>query len=544
MSLSVCFQPLNCKIKVEEGTTVVEAARKAGIPLNTLCIGNGACGKCLIICHSQEGLSPVTCNEQLRLGKEMLAKGYRLGCLSRVYSDIEVTLPPQTLRAWTPLVKKTANTLDAQRYRRGPRAQQGEPGLGIALDLGTTTLTGCLHDLQTEELLATVSVLNPQVFYGADVVTRLSYAAQDRRCYQDLRHVLLNGVNQIMEAFSHEVQSRKKEIKKITVVGNSFIHHSFLGLDLETFRNYPYKPLMTEDLKLKAAQIGRSELVIPQDAYLEMLPLVDGFVGSDLLAGMQAVGIDLLDVPFVYLDLGTNNEVAVGNGHEILVASTCAGPAFEGGALSCGMRAQPGAIDAVKIEKGRATVDTIDHLYPLGICGSGSISLLAEMLKEGIVNERGRIKQANGLINGREAYLVVEGESPLGFTNQDVEEIQKAKAAVFAAIIILSAELGITFGEIKHVYIAGAFGFHLRIEDAIMIGLLPRLNSQERFQWVGNAAADGARLALLYDEVQQDLAGLLRKIKHINLADHPRFNEEFIKAMFLPHEDEALFRGG
>lgn len=543
MNCEIRFMPMDVRVMVSADTTVLEGARKAGLSITSLCTGNGACGKCLIISEQKtEALSQLIPSERLSLGTELMAKGYRLACSTRVRCDVTIRIPTESLGAWVPLAKESAKVLDLSSYP--PRGDYGtkKRALGIAVDLGTTTLAGYLHDLSSQTLLRSAAVPNPQARYGADVLTRINYGVNSTDGQKELRETLFHGLNELLITLLRGSSWQGGDVLRIVIVGNTFMHHSFLGLELLSLSQYPFVPVLTGGLTLRVVDLGgKVPLLLEPTTLVEVLPLVGGFVGSDLLAGLLATGVIHSPEPFIFMDLGTNCEVALGNKDRILVTSTSAGPAFEGGALECGMQAQPGAIDEVDLSSSDTAVRTIHHLRPLGLCGSGAISLLAGLLKKGIVDSRGHLLVPNGLIKKQLAYVLdLPNEKKIGLTAKDIGELQKAKAAVYAAAAVLASDFGISLDKINRVYVAGAFGTYLPVDQAITIGLLPDYHPDAIIP-VGNAAGDGARMVLVSEELQQELGQVLSKIELLNMGEHPLFMNEFIKAMFFPHEDLHWF---
>lgn len=543
MNCEIRFLPMDVRVAVSPGTTVLEGARKVGLPIISLCTGNGACGKCLIISEQKaEALSELTLSEKLSLGTELTEQGYRLACLARVGRDVTIRIPTESLGAWVPLAKESAKVLDLSSYPPRRDHETAKRALGIAIDLGTTTLAGYLHELKGQTLLRSAAVPNPQTRYGADVLTRINYGVNSTNGLKELRETLFHGVNELLITLLQGSSWQGGDVVRIVIVGNTFMHHSFLGLELLSLSQYPYEPVLTGGLTLRVVDLGGEvPLLLEPTTLVEVLPLVGGFVGSDLLAGLLATGVLHSPEPFIFMDLGTNCEVALGNKDRILVTSTSAGPAFEGGALECGMQAQPGAIDEVDVSSPDTSVRTIHNLPPLGVCGSGAISLLAGLLKRGIVDSRGHLLEPNGFIKDQLAYVLdLPNEKKIGLTAKDIGELQKAKAAVYAAVAVLASDFGVSLDRINRVYVAGAFGTYLPVDKAITIGLLPDYHPDVIIP-VGNAAGDGARMVLVSEQLQQELRQLPAKIELLNMGEHPLFMNEFIKAMFFPHEDLHWF---
>lgn len=539
MCPQIHFLPMDIKIEVQEGESILQSARSAGIPINTLCSGNGACGKCRVKLDSP-GRTEITLTEKLSLSQKQIEDGYRLACLTHVQDNIKVWVPEESMRDWAPALKEGANELNLIQYPARQEFGYSDADLGIALDLGTTTLAGYLHNMKTQKCMGSAAVPNPQMAYGADIMSRLHYAMKSGGA-KALRKVLFEGIDHLIITLLRDAKSNIQSVRRISVVGNSVMHDCLLGDDLTSLTELPFSSRTTEWLTLTLKEIRTHILSgLSPETEVDILPLAGGFVGSDLLAGLLATGLHQSSEVFLYLDLGTNNEIALGNKDKIFVSSTSAGPAFEGGALTCGMRAQPGAIDLVSLSGEKPLIRTIHNLPPRGLCGSGAVSLLAELLRTGRVNQRGRLLQPNGWINNSPAFLLETQGNSIGLNEKDIGELQKAKAAIFAGTIILAAKFGIQPKDISKVYIAGAFGSHLPVAQALSIGLIPMFDP-ERITMVGNAAGDGARLCLISSKSQAELVKLQSKTEVINLAMHSEFEKEFIRALFLPHESVSEF---
>ncbi|WP_407310318.1 2Fe-2S iron-sulfur cluster-binding protein [Desulfosporosinus sp. SB140] len=293
MNCEICFLPMEVRVTVPAGTTVLEGARKVGLPLTSLCTGNGACGKCLIISDRKtEGLSQLTLAENLSLGAELTAQGYRLACLTRVSRDVDIWIPSESLRAWVPLAKESAKVLDLSSYP--PRQDFGgvKQVLGIAVDLGTTTLAGYLHDLKSQTLWRSAAVPNPQALYGADVLTRSNYGVNSPDGSKELRAALFQGLNELLITLLQGSGWPRGDVERIVLVGNAFMHHSFLGLDLRSLSQHPFAPVLTEGLTLRVADLGeRFPFCLSRRLWWRCCPLWEDSSGATSWQGFWPQGL-------------------------------------------------------------------------------------------------------------------------------------------------------------------------------------------------------------------------------------------------------------
>jgi uncharacterized 2Fe-2S/4Fe-4S cluster protein (DUF4445 family) len=423
--------------------------------------------------------------------------------------------------------------------------RKGRDGLvpGIAFDIGTTTVVAYLLDLSTGRSLAVRAALNPQVSFGADVVSRISVCQEDRDGLEKLRSAIVGCLNGLIEEACGEAGIAPAEVLEATVVGNTVMNHLLLGLDPRYLALAPYPPVLQAAQDVKARDLG---IRIAPSAYLHLLPLKAGFVGSDTVACVLATGLLRTQVPTLLIDLGTNGEIVMAGKGRLLCCSTAAGPAFEGGHLRFGMRAAPGAIERVRIDPAtlEPSLHTIDRLPAAGICGSGVISAVAEMVRAGIVLRRGNFNEglrSPRVRRGEEGWEYVlswASENAVGrdivVTRKDVSELQLAKSAVHAGACLLEERYGSPF---RRVLLAGACGNYMDPLDALAIGLIPE-NQGARIVGVGNAAGHGACLALL-DMKQRRLAErVAREMEYVELSGLQRFSELFVSGMAFPSAHE------
>jgi len=416
-----------------------------------------------------------------------------------------------------------------------------EPRLyGIAFDMGTTTIVGYLMDLLSGDGLSVVSAMNPQIPYGDDVISRISFCQQEPGGLQELRSHMVQCLNGLIHEASSQAGINPNRILEMTVVGNTAMHHLFLGLETRYLAMAPYTPVLTGAQDKKAQALG---IEIGPSAYVHLLPLKAGFVGSDAIACILATGIHRKKATNLLIDLGTNGEIVLGNKEQLFCCSTAAGPAFEGGHIRWGMRAAAGAIERVKIDPtgNDVILKTIDDERPVGICGSGIISAVAEMIRVGIVMGKGNFNenmQSPRLRLGKGGWEFVlawahetGSEQDIVITRKDVSELQMAKSAIYAGATLLTEMFGAE--SIQNIFLAGAGGNYVDPLDACTIDLFPGCTTAKVIG-VGNAAGHGSCLALLDKYKRKEADRIAQKAQYIELAATERFKELFVSSMFFP----------
>ena len=420
---------------------------------------------------------------------------------------------------------------------------------GMAFDIGTTTVVGYLIDLGSGEELSAVAKTNPQVIHGDDVISRIGFAQQPKGGLEKLQKEIVITLNEIIRETTQKAEIDKSNIYETVIVGNTCMHHLFLGLNPIHLAPSPYIPVIKESLSLKAKDIPGLSLSPAANIY--MLPNISAFVGADILAGILSTSMWREDKTILLVDLGTNGEVVLGLKKKLWACSVAAGPAFEGARISSGMRAAEGAINKVKIDSKFIIYKVIEDGKVRGICGSGLIDLIAELLKLGLINKSGKLigrEEGNSelseeirkrIIKGQKGnkFLLVKGKEtengkPLYLTQRDIREVQLAKAAIFAGIKILLKEVNIPLEDIQEILLAGAFGNFIDKKSAVRIGLLPNL-PLKKIESVGNAAGRGAEITLCSNKMREVSEEISKKVKYVELSSRPDFQEEFIKAMIF-----------
>jgi uncharacterized 2Fe-2S/4Fe-4S cluster protein (DUF4445 family) len=530
------------------GGSLFDHAERLGVRVPTSCNKNGKCKECIVeITEGTELLSPRTDAEKHLKGN------FRLSCQTHVTADsglvkchtmrrgemrIEIAargLPVREQIVLEPTVTRDGS--DRILLEGVEIARSTAPIHGLAIDIGTTTVVLRLLNLETAELIADASFENPQRFGGSDVMSRIHY---DTTVGQFLLQRTLAGY------LSHAIESfpvDPRTIYEVVIVGNSTMRDIFFRQDVYPIGQTPYRSITeiemqhgkraTTSLSMPAP---KSLLPIHPKARVYGLPIISGHIGADAAACMLAVDIAHEDRLVAIMDIGTNTELIVVNKHRILAASCPAGPAFEGGAISCGMPGLDGAIEDVRIDDdGKLRFGVIGGGAPEGICGSGLVDLLSELLRTGRMNEFGRFEDSVDRVEVDRAHGIY-------FTESDINELAQAKGANVAGLQVVMQTLGLPFDAIGTFYLAGGFGRHLKIDASRQIGLIPNLPDEKIVQ-IGNAAIEGACMALLSKSKRQELEDLVKRVEHCRLETHPQFFDFFVEGcQFKPLESAATVR--
>jgi uncharacterized 2Fe-2S/4Fe-4S cluster protein (DUF4445 family) len=418
----------------------------------------------------------------------------------------------------------------------------------VAIDVGTTTLCTYLVDLNSGEVAAEVSDYNPQIGFGEDVISRIVFS-QKGDGLKALQVNVVEKLNALIQELVEKAGVSKENIYYISAAGNTTMSHLLLGLDPKYLREAPYTPVAKTYPRLRAREIG---LDVPSYVSLDIFPSVASYVGGDIVAGVIASRIFERPELTLYIDIGTNGEIVLGNREWLVCASCSAGPAFEGGGIRHGLRAMPGAIEAVHVhpETCEPMIVAIGMAKPKGICGTGLISLVASLMEGCIIDQQGKFSHdlcAGRIREGRDGYeyVIVYGENTatgedIVLTEVDIENLIRAKGAMFAGYLTLAEAVGLSISDIERVLIAGAFGSFLDIEQAITIGLLPDL-PRECFYFVGNGSLLGVKAAVCSVDVMEEREKIANMMTNFELSETPRFMEHYISSLFLPHTDRHLF---
>ncbi|NOZ21199.1 MAG: DUF4445 domain-containing protein [Planctomycetes bacterium] len=617
----VCFLPDDVQVEVPRGETILAAAQKAKVYINSICGGDGICGKCKVIVQKGDISSEPT----TLLTREEIQQNVALACLARIESDLEVLVPEESrleggkilldedgerfgaLVSVTgedfafrhnPLIKKlhleltpptmqdpTADherlydairriegniemqtgyqilrsaptilresdwnvTATIARRRNIAEVVQIEPGdtsqrnFGIAVDIGTTTVVTYLVDLETSQTIDSHAKYNSQMQYGEDYIKRIIYAT-NHDAFDEMQRSIVGDINDLIQAFVEEKKTRIGDITAVVCAGNTAMIHFLLGLDSTRIRSEPYVPTANFVPPIRAAEVG---IRINHRGLLYCLPSVAAYIGSDITAGAAAIRLDQAEEICLFIDIGTNGEVVLGNKDWMICCSASAGPAFEGQGVTHGMRAAAGAIETIRILPGdKVEYQTIGHRKPKGLCGSGLLDCIAEMLCAGVIDRSGTISLSSGSKRIRERddvyeYVIVPKDesgtdSDIVITQSDIEHLIRSKAAVYAALSVQLESISMNVDQINRVYLAGGFGNYLNVRNAIRIGMLPDIPT-DHIRFVGNTAASGAKMALLSNEAFDTIEKIARQMTYLDLMGNNRFMEEFVSASFLPH---------
>jgi len=605
---TIRFLPSGKSIKIDRPISILEAARLAGVQLDSLCGGRQRCGKCKVILKGHlPPLSPPDDVERKLLGDRLISEGYRLACNTIAQGSLAVLVPEQS-RSKAQIILTSTQQLPPPNSLRPPlfvyavsvpsptisdpvadrerlisalekehglrrlhtdpyvvrdiphvlRSKQGpvrvlvrgatevvglteerEDGpYGVAIDVGTTTVVAYLVDLLKARILSTKSSMNPQIPYGDDIITRISFCQQTEGGLQKLHSSLISCANSLITEACNDIGISHEEVMEVSVVGNTAMHHFFLGINPQFLSFAPYAPAISSAQEYKARDVG---LKVAPSGYVYFLPVKAGFVGSDAVACVLSTRLHRSRLRSLVIDIGTNGEIAMGDKNRIMCCSTAAGPAFEGGHIKWGMRAASGAINQVRIDPTTLEVGlkTIHNRPPIGICGSGLISAVAELIRTGCILQRGNFNhsiKSSRLRDGEdgdEFVLSWKDENPTGhdivITQKDIAELQMAKGAIRAGISIMMESFG---PEIRRIYLAGAGGNFIDSFDAQLIDLIP---SPPNCQIIacGNAAGHGACLALVDMKKRREAQRIAGSMEYIELASSTRFQDLFVSHMFF-----------
>lgn len=476
----------NITLEVAAGTNLLQALRAAGFGPDAPCGGKGTCGKCKVLVNGAEALS----------------------CQYAVTQDVEVTLPGKEQTAiLTGGLQVQTVTDGLDRY-------------ALAFDIGTTTVVAYLMDGITGKILAKTSRVNPQTRYGADVISRIQYAMDEDP------KALSGCIRQALAELTLEAAAmagiRSKEITAVSIVGNTAMHHLLLQIDPKPLTVPPYMPAVSHALELPAKDF----LPVAEEAVLRVLPNIAGFVGADTVGCLVATRFDAIEELTLMIDIGTNGEMVLGNRDGYIACSTAAGPAFEGARIQCGMRGAAGAVDHVYLRDDAVTYSVIGGGKATGLCGSGLLDLVAVLLQTEGIDESGRMEDSPYTLPESDVFL----------SQKDVREVQLAKAAIRAGIMLMCKKRGVQVADIRRVYLAGAFGNYLDPASACAIGMIPPV-LLDRIEPIGNAAGEGAKLCALSREEFAYSKRLAEKAEFLELASMREFNDCYVDCLMFEEED-------
>ena len=595
--MKVTFKPSGLIYEARPGMSIMDAIRFNDLKLDAPCGGNGTCKKCKVMVTDEKGtrevlacMTKITGDITVDISRKDEGHRILMGGITRdvaptpavkVYTleipkpstadlrdswrrltdtlSAAAAVPADYFRPNLRVISKLYNTLEENKYRVDAVVcadeildvvSVGSPVLGLAYDIGTTTVACYFVDMRSGEQIAQSSLLNPQTTYGGDVIMRVKYCVENGvdGPTGDIRKAL----NQLAAKCAASAKQKMKNIYLITVVGNTCMHHLFLGISPASLAYAPYTPAAAEPMQLTASEFG---FAVNPSAKLYMLPNIAGFVGADTVGAALAASMDEKKEITLLIDIGTNGEMVLGTEKRLIACSTAAGPAFEGALITCGMRGAEGAIDHVSLKDGKFAYSVIGGGKPIGICGSGLIDLMSELVRTGLVESAGRLlppdeidtEEGKSLADyiieyeGQRAFLLADGDASgtgeaLVFTQKDIREVQLAKGAMAAGIQMMCQRLGIVTDDIKTVMIAGAFGSYMSPASACGIGLIPP-ELEEEVMAIGNAAGQGAKLCVLSIDEYKRAADISKKIEYLELAADPAFQDVFVDELEFPGEE-------
>jgi len=544
--VKITFYPVNVKGCVPKGITILEAARMLGVDMEGPCGGAGRCGKDLV---------------QVRINNRLHTA---LACKTPIEADMVVFIPhhekgtAKILDGFygankkgydiNPSVRKEVTDSDEEtcatkvyvndEYFSTERGDTRSLTYGVALDIGTTTLAAALVDLNNGKIVGRASALNPLVYYGHDVMSRIKYSTSHAAGLSQMHRELISAVNYLIRVLSTESGVNKEAMYQVVAAGNTTMQHIFLNKGIEGIGEYPYK---AEVLDIYTTHAEALAIDAAGSAPITTFPCISGYVGGDIVSGLLAIGMEAIELPAIFLDIGTNGEMALLLKNKMLATSTAAGPCFEGMTISCGMRACEGAIEHVSFHEA-VSLDVIGCGAPRGICGSGLLDLTSELIRTGLVNFRGRLQGSACVSAAKYGKHLVEKEGKRYFhltgelfiSQEDIRQVQLAKAAIRSGVEVLLATENIKAQEVKTVIIAGAFGYHLNKDSLFGVGILPEIAYAEIF-FVGNSSLEGAVKMLLNKELKQRAIQIARAVQSVELSQIQGFEDIFVSEMsFCP----------
>lgn len=498
MGCKITVLPENKIIEANQGKFLLDVLAQNGIFLPAACAGKGTCGKCRVRLLSG-GVSGVVPD----------ADGYVLSCHAVLTEDVTVEVDAQSGHG--------LNAFDASCVRGDAE------GVGVILDIGTTTLAAAAIELSSGEIIKRVSSLNPQGVCGADVLSRIKACGEGKGDL--LQKLILEQTKKLLSMLG------ATDASELTVAANTTMLHLLLGVDPSTIGVYPFTPVFTEERVVAGAELG-----LPVET-VRLLPSVSAYIGSDITAGVLSLGMHRNARTELFVDVGTNGEIVLSHKGKLYAASTAAGPALEGACIECGMGGIAGAIDHVSLKGGKITFSTVDNVPARGICGSGLIDLIALLLHEGLIDETGAWDEESDsffvqyLREGR-FYLTEE----IYLSQADIRQFQLAKAAIAAGIETLLSECGVATDAVETLYLAGGLGYYMDVQKAGDVGLLPRALT-DRTHAVGNTAMAGARLCLLGAAAREEIVVLSRCTEIVELSFSPTFQDAYVENMMFLQGD-------
>ena len=532
---TILFLPDNIKAESEAGELVIHAAAAAGVNISRHCGGAGTCGKCRVSAIDGERfLSPLTLTEKKLLKKEEIDSGVRLACCAKISGS-------GTLRVIDPVDDPGSRILEGTSGRPVADWSPDRKGLGVAVDLGTTTVVCYLLDLDIHKVVGSHSFLNPQVSYGDDVISRIAASTLQPGALARMQEMLVEEMNRAFSALTEEAGTVPVALSEVVVAGNTVMEHIFLGISPESIGHSPYSPQFRTHPPVAASELG---LIIAPDGAVKLIPNVAGYVGGDIVAGIAAHAVDKEKPLRFFVDIGTNNELVIGSEERMYCCATAAGPAFEGARISQGMRACNGAVEKVAMTEEGVSYEVIGGSVPKGLCGSGLIDVVAMLLREGVIDSRGRMLTHEECTDERikdrlssddnriNRFLITDSNHPVYLTQKDVREVQLAVGAVKVGTEVMMEQMGTTVDGIDEILLAGAFGSNIDIASAITVGLLPKVE-REKVRFIFNSSGLGACMALASADFYRATEQTMSRMEYIELSSLKDFQKRFIRSMLF-----------
>lgn len=573
---TISFINQNIEIEVDGGTTISKACEMAGFPLDLVCNGRGTCGKCKVtISDSTENSTVLACitkvNSDLSIYLNEENYLYRANILETSSTDNEVELNPSLSKTYIDIksIKKMENgyldNCDLYVLKKFSRLiyEKGCKGItyinyedkiidvqlgdttefmfGASVDIGTTTVVLHIFDLNTGEWLKTYSDLNMQISMGADVISRIMYAQNSKTGLDELHKKIIDTINRMLDKAILDLSELKNNLYNIVLCGNSTMQHLLFNLRPDGLGSSPFSSITRDYIECFGKDISMN---CPDRCKILFLPMLGGFVGSDTTSVLLTLPNDYKKR--LIIDLGTNGEIAVGNIDEYIVASTACGPALEGGSIECGMRGTFGAIEKCKIERDEIVLKVIGDIQSQGICGSGIIDIIAELLRENIIDQTGRMlmreeytmirpdsKLCDRLvkINEINCFVISKNDNNMVYISQkDIRQIQLAKSSIYSGCMSLIKAVNLNLDEIDEIVISGAFGNYIDIDNSMYIGLIPTV-SKSKINNIGNGAGKGVSLYILNEDMKNKCDEIIKNSTHYELANDAQFVESYINNM-------------
>lgn len=552
----VHFRSHDIQIEVRKDSSLLDAARRARIRLESPCNGGGSCGKCRVRLD-EAARSQVRIVSSRNLSQEQTDHGWVLLCSTLIEGDLTLDLPgggEQGLRileqgtsAGLPLApwitKRYVAERDITEIWAGPTLMAEEDGdscartWGVAVDIGSTTVVASLVDLCTGAQVGGISALNPQATHAQDVLSRIHLGSESEGLAL-LHDEIMGEIDRMIGVLAGEARIPRRRIYEVVLAGNTCMLHLAAKVDPEPLGRFPYTPGLAGNQHLPARDLG---LKINPHAQVYLPPLISGFVGADITAGILSTSLADAQGLTLFVDIGTNGEMVLARDGRLQATSTAAGPAFEGMNIACGMRAARGAIERVSLENGQVAITTIDDAPATGLCGSGLLDAVAELASHGVVEPSGRFTKARDRLPPglRDRFTSRDGKTVFQLTDEvylsqgDVRQVQLAKGAVRAGIDVLLARNGLSPAQVDRALIAGSFGYHLTVKSLVDIGLFPA-EFAGKVTYVGNTARTGAETLLTNGASRADLAQVVETVEAVELANDAGFTQVFVAAMAFP----------